>query len=303
MSPKKKTAVATAEETATNTTPVVSDEELLKAKKVEAKEKKEHEKEEKKIAREAKKSAPTKAERMVQKRNPLKMHGKKYRKAAEKIDKNKLYSLVEAVKLARESATTKFDSSVEVHTRLGIDPKKSDQIVRSTVALPHGTGKQLRVVAFVSEDKAGAAKKAGAVDAGEDDLIEKISKGWLEFDVAVATPDVMKKLGKVAKTLGQKGLMPNPKAGTVTPDVISAIGEIQKGKVEFRGDAYGILHNIIGKASFGEDKLLENLKTYLRAVNDAKPKAVKGVYIKTLALTTSMGPSVRIDAGGALREI
>ncbi len=297
MPTKKKAADEAAKKTAAEkVAPEASDEELLKLKKEEAKAKKEEEKAEKKVKKAAKKATPQKAQiKKIQKRNPLKVHGKKYRAAEEKIDKLKTYELAEAVKLTKESATTKFDSSVEVHVRLGIDPKKSDQIVRSTVALPHGTGKKLRVIAFVSEDKAAAAKKAGAVEAGEQSLVDKIAKGWLAFDVAVATPDMMKQLGKVAKTLGQKGLMPNPKAGTVTDDIAKAIEEINKGKVEFRNDSFGILHNIFGKVSFDEAKLLENLKAYLSAINEVKPKGIKGVYIRSLALTTSMGPSVKVD--------
>jgi large subunit ribosomal protein L1 len=290
MTTKKDPAV---EEAAT---PVVSDEELLKQKKAEAKAKKEVEKAEKKAEKAAKKSAPQKSEvKKVQKRNPLKVHGKKWRAAAEKIEKTKLYELSEAIKLAQATATTKFDSSVEVHVQLGIDPKKSDQVIRSAVALPHGTGKKLRIVAFVDDGAAAAAQKAGAVEAGDAALIEKIGKGWLDFDVAVATPDMMKKLGKIAKTLGQKGLMPNPKAGTVTPDIEKAIEEINKGKVEFRNDSYGILHNLIGKTSFDADKLAANLKAYIAAVNEVKPKGVKGTYIERVILATSMGPSVRVD--------
>ena len=282
-----------------------SDEELLKQKKEEAKIKKEAEKEEKKIAKEARKKTPQKGAKVktAQKRNPLKIHSKKWRTANEKIEKDKLYPLEEAVKLAQETSTTKFDASVEIHTRLGIDPKKSDQIVRASVSLPNGTGKTLRVVAFVNEDKAAAAKKAGAVEAGEENLIEKIKKGWLDFDVAVATPEMMKKLGKIAKTLGQKGLMPNPKAGTVTPDFENAIKEIQKGKVEFRADSFGILHNITGKVSFDSKKIEENIKAYLKAVTEARPKAVKSNYIRGISLATSMGPGVKVDANETLKNL
>lgn len=283
----------------------VSEAELLKQKKEEAKEKKAVEKEEKKIAKEERKKAPQKAGKVkvVQKRNPLKIHSKAWRASAEKIDKEKLYFLEDAVKLAQETSTVKFDASVEIHTKLGIDPKKSDQAVRASVSLPNGTGKTLRVVAFVSEDKAAAAKKAGAVEAGEENLIEKIGKGWLDFDVAVATPDMMKKIGKIAKTLGQKGLMPNPKAGTVTPDVEKAIEEVQKGKVEFRADSYGILHNTVGKVSFATDKLVENIKAYIKAVQEVKPKVVKSNYIKGISLSTSMGPGVKVDANELLKSL
>lgn len=300
MNPKKTPA------TEAEVTPAVDDKELLKQKKEEAKQRKETEKEEKKAEKQEKKKAGGKVgkkEKKEQRRNPLKMHGKKYRAAATKIDKEKTYSLAEAVKLVKETSVTKFDGSVEIHTRLGINTKKSDQVIRSTVALPHGTGKKLRVIAFVSEDKAAEAKKLGAIEAGEASLIEKIAKGWLDFDVAIATPEMMKGLGKIAKTLGQKGLMPNPKAGTVTPDIGNAIAEIQKGKVEFRNDSFGILHNLVGKVSFDEAKLIENIKTYLKAVNESKPKTVKGAFIQSISLASSMGPGIRLDAAGVIREL
>ena len=207
------------------------------------------------------------------------------------------------MKLAQSTSTTKFDGSIEIHVKLGIDPKKSDQAVRSTVALPHGTGKKLRVVALVEDTHAAAAKKAGAIEAGEDDLIEKIGKGWLEFDVAVATPSVLKKLGKIAKTLGQKGLMPNPKAGTVTDDVAGAIAEIQKGKVEFRTDKAGHVHNVVGKVSFDAAKLEENIRTFLRALAESKPKTIKGALVLSLALASSMGPGVKVDANETMRSL
>ncbi len=301
MTPKKDSTKVEKE----NATPELSEAELLKVKKAEAKEKKAAEKEEKKAAKEERKHAPQKTakERKAQKRNPLKVHSKKWRAAAAKIEKEKLYPIADAVKLAKESSTTKFDGSLEIHVRLGINPKKSDQSVRASVSLPHGTGKKLRVVAFVTEGKAAAAKKAGAVEAGEESLIEKIGKGWLEFDVAVATPEMMKKLGKIAKTLGQKGLMPNPKAGTVTEDFETAIAEIQKGKVEFRGDSFGILHNTVGKVSFDDAKLIENIKAYVKAVLDVKPKAVKANYVRGIALASTMGPGVRVDANQLLKNL
>lgn len=224
----------------------------------------------------------------------MKKHGKKY-VAAKKLVTEPSYGFSEAVALLKKTSTTKFDSSCEVHVQLGIDVKQSDQAVRSTVVLPHGTGKTLRVVAFVSENMVKEALAAGAVKAGLDDLIEEINKGWLEFDVAVALPTVMKNLGKVAKTLGQKGLMPNPKAGTVTDDITKTIGEIKKGKVEFRADKLGVVHNIFGKVSFGEKELEENLKVFLKAIMEAKPSAMKGTYLNGLAVTTTMGPGIRMD--------
>ncbi len=292
MNPKKDSAKAEKNETVSE----ISEADLLKQKKEEAKAKKSAGKEEKKIAKEERKKAPQKVkEQKQQRKNPLKVHSKAWRAASEKIGKEKLYPLSEAVRLVKETSTVKFDASVEIHTRLGINPKKSDQIVRASVSLPNGTGKKLRVVAFVSEGKAAAAKKAGAVEAGEENLIEKIGKGWLDFDVAVATPEMMKKLGKIAKTLGQKGLMPNPKAGTVVENVETAIAEIQKGKVEFRADSFGILHNIVGKVSFDAEKLEENIKSYLKAVADTKPKAVKSNFMKSISLASSMGPGVKVD--------
>jgi len=230
-------------------------------------------------------------------------HGKKYRAALEKFDPIQVYSLAEAIKLAVETSTTSFDGSVEIHMHLGVDPKQAEQQLRSTVALPHGTGKTVRVVAFVGDDLVKAAKAAGAIEAGSADLIEKIEKGWMDFDVAVATPDLMKELGKIARTLGQTGLMPNPKSGTVTPDVEKAIGEIMKGQVEFRNDKLANLHNVIGKVSFGSDKLLENAKVYLKAVNDKKPEKMKGNFIKSITVTTSMGPGIKVEISETMSSL
>lgn len=227
--------------------------------------------------------------------NRGKKRGKKYRAALEKIDRKKLYTLDEAVKLLEETSTTKFDGTAEVHLKLGLDPKQSDQMIRGTLALPHGTGKQVRVIAFVDEGKVKEAKSAGAIEAGSDDLIEKIHKGWLEFDVAVATPDQMKKLGKVAKTLGQKGLMPNPKAGTVSPEPAKTIEEIKKGRIEYKLDKEANVHNIFGKISFGAGKLAENLKVYLKTIQEVRPSAVKGNYINSITVTSTMGPGIKIN--------
>ncbi len=229
-------------------------------------------------------------------------HGKKYLAAAEKVDPNKKYTLEEALKLALETSTTKFDSSVEIHMNLGIDPKQADQQLRSVVSLPHGTGKKVRVIAFTNEDMAKAAKEAGAIEAGAETLVEKIEKGWLDFDVAIATPDQMKELSKIAKILGQKRLMPNPKAGTVAPDFEKVIAELKQGKVELRIDKDGNLHNIFGKVSFDEAKLKENLKTLVKAVMDVKPASSKGTYIRSLTVTTTMGPGIRLDANAAVAE-
>lgn len=230
----------------------------------------------------------------------MRKHGKKYVAARMLVDTTKNYPLTEAVALLKKTSTTKFDSSCEVHMRMGLDPKQADQLIRGTVVMPHGTGKIVRVIAIVMEANAKAAKDAGAVEAGGEELIEKIAKGWLDFDVAVATPDMMKNLGKVAKTLGQKGLMPNPKAGTVTTNVGQTVEEIRKGKVEFRLDKLANVHNIFGKISFNEKNLEENLKAFLRAIVTAKPSGAKGIYINSITLASTMGPGVHVDVNNAL---
>jgi large subunit ribosomal protein L1 len=229
--------------------------------------------------------------------------GKNYKKAAEQVDSNKVYTLDEACELLKKTTTTKFDSSCELHIKLGVDVKQADQLVRATVALPHGTGKNVRVIAFVNENKVKEAMDAGAVKAGLDDLIEEITKGFLGFDVAVASPDVMKNLGKVAKTLGTKGLMPNPKAGTVTPDIGKTIAELKKGRVEFRTDKQGQIHNIFGKVSFSKENLKDNLKTLIKAIVDTKPAAAKGTYIQGLAVATTMGPGIKLDTASVMAEL
>lgn len=220
-------------------------------------------------------------------------HGKKYNELAKLVEKE-FYTLEEAVALLKQLSSTKFDATCELHMRLGLDPRQAEQNIRTTVSLPGGTGKTLRVVAFVGEENIKAAKEAGAVEAGTGELIEKIEKGWLDFDIAVATPDQMKDLGKIAKTLGQKKLMPNPKSGTVTPDFAGAIKELQGGKIELRVDKTGILHTVFGKASFDEGKLMENLKTIVAKVKEVKPSTAKGTYIKSVTLTTTMGPGLKV---------
>jgi len=230
-----------------------------------------------------------------------KKHGKKYLEA-KKLVENKQYSIDEAVALLNKTNPTKFDASAEVHFYLGVDPKQADQNIRTTVALPHGTGKDVRVVAFVGEEKIKEAKAAGAVEAGTDVLIEKIEGGWIGFDVAVATPDQMKNLGKIAKTIGQKGLMPNPKTGTVTMDVAKTIAEIKKGKVEVRIDKLSNLHNIFGKLSFDEAKLKDNLKAIVKAVVENKPASSKGTYIRSITITSTMGPGIALDVNSASAE-
>jgi large subunit ribosomal protein L1 len=231
----------------------------------------------------------------------MKRHGKKYREAKKLVEKL-VYEIGEAIVLLKKTSPAKFDASCEVHMKLGLDPKQADQLLRGTVAMPNGTGKKVRVIAFVPEALQKTAKAAGATEAGADELIEKISKGWLDFDVAVATPDMMKNLGKVAKTLGQKGLMPNPKAGTVTQaaDVAKTIGEIMKGKVEFRMDKLANVHNIFGKVSFSEVQLEENLRTFLKAIVAAKPAGAKGIFVQSVTITTTMGPGIRLDVNKTL---
>ncbi len=221
-------------------------------------------------------------------------HGKKYNEASKLIVKE-LYSLEEAVALVKQTSTMKVDATCELHMALGLDPRQAEQNIRTTVSLPGGTGKTLRVAAFVGEENVKAAKEAGAVEAGTTELIEKIEKGWLGFDIAVATPDQMKDLGKIAKVLGQKKLMPNPKSGTVTPDFAGAIKELQGGKIELRVDKTGILHTVFGKVSFDEAKLMENLKTIIAKVKEIKPSTAKGTYMKSITLCTTMGPGVKVD--------
>ncbi len=230
-------------------------------------------------------------------------HGKKYTAALAKVEAGKLYPLSEAAALVKETSTTKFDSSIEIHLNLGIDPTQAEQMLRSTVALPHGTGKKVRVVAFVTDDKVKEALDAGAIEAGSNELIEKIEKGWLEFDTAVATPDMMKNLARVARQLGQAGLMPNPKSGTVTPNISGVIADLIRGQVEFRNDKQGNLHNIVGKASFDAKKLEENIASYLKAVSEKKPAAVKGTFINTITLCASMGPAVKVEVNATLTAL
>ncbi|MGJ7905612.1 50S ribosomal protein L1 [Actinopolyspora sp. H202] len=221
---------------------------------------------------------------------------KAYQQAAELVDRNRIYSPKEAVELAKKTAKTKMDPTVEVALRLGVDPRKADQMVRGTVNLPHGTGKTARVVVFTSGDKAAEAESAGADAVGSDDLIERIQGGWLDFDAAVATPDQMAKVGKIARVLGPRGLMPNPKTGTVTPNIAKAVQDIKGGKISFRVDKQANLHFVIGKASFSTEALLENYATALDEVLRSKPATSKGRYLKKVSFTTTMGPGIAVDA-------
>ncbi len=223
-------------------------------------------------------------------------HGKKYVEASNKIDRNKLYSLDEAVKLVKETSVTKFDSTIEVAIKLNIDAKKSDQNLRGSFVLPNGTGKSKRVLVIAKGEAAAKAKEAGATYVGDKDMLDKIAKeNWFDFDVIVATPDMMPELGKIGKVLGPKGLMPNPKTGTVTTDVVKAINDINKGMVAYKNDSFGNIHTIIGKASFTEKALKENLSYVVTTVAKAKPASVKGVYINSITLTSTMGPGIKLD--------
>jgi large subunit ribosomal protein L1 len=221
--------------------------------------------------------------------------GKKYLEAAKLINSEATYEASEAIELVKKAATAKFDESVEVAVRLGVDPKKQDQAVRGVVVLPHGTGKTKRVLVFAKGDKAKEAEAAGADFVGDADIINKIQQGWFEFDVCVATPDMMAEVGKLGRILGGKGLMPNPKAGTVTFDVTKAVQEIKAGKIEYRLDRAGQIHAPIGKVSFDAEKLNENLNALLEALNRAKPAAAKGIYLKGIAVSSTMGPSARVN--------
>ena len=220
---------------------------------------------------------------------------KSYREAVEKIDRDKLYSPLEAAGLARETSTSKMDATVEVAMRLGVDPRKADQMVRGTVNLPHGTGKTARVIVFATGDKADEAVAAGADEVGSEDLIARIQEGWLDFDAAIATPDQMAKVGRIARVLGPRGLMPNPKTGTVTVDVAKAVNEIKGGKINFRVDKQSNLHLVIGKASFDTDKLVENYSAALDEILRAKPSTAKGRYLKKVTFSTTMGPGIQVD--------
>lgn len=221
--------------------------------------------------------------------------GKRYRELEGKVDRDRLYESDDAVALVRELATAKFDETVEAHFRLGVDPRKSDQNVRGTVALPHGTGRTVRVLAFVQGDDIAAAEAAGADFVGSDELIERVAGGWFDYDAVVATPQMMAAVGsKLGRILGPRGLLPNPRAGTVGPNIGQIVGALKAGQIEFRSDKTGVVHAPIGKASFAAEQLAENLDALKNAVEAARPSAAKGTYFRTLYLTSTMGPSVRV---------
>lgn len=225
----------------------------------------------------------------------MKQRGKKYVEALGKIEKGKAYTKEEAIKLAKETSISKFDGSVEVAVRLNLDTKKADQQLRGAIVLPHGTGKTKKVLVIAKGDNAKKAEEAGADYVGDVDMLEKIEKeNWFDFDVMIATPDMMPLLGKLGRVLGPKGLMPNPKTGTVTTDVAKAVSEVKAGRVEYRTDSFGNVHGIIGKVSFTEEQILDNLNAFMATIMKVKPASVKGDYIKNVAITTTMGPGIKI---------
>ena len=223
--------------------------------------------------------------------------GKKYLEAAKLVDREATYHPKEAVGLAKKTSYANFDASVELHLRMGADPRHADQQVRGVAMLPHGLGKQVRVLVFAQGDAARRAHEAGADFIGDDETIKRIEGGWVEFDVAIGTPDMMGKVGRLGRVLGRRGLMPNPRSGTVVQpeDIARAIEEARKGRLEFRLDRTGVIHTVVGKVSFEDDKLLENMATVMEAINQAKPTGIKGSYIRSAAMTTAMGPSIKLD--------
>jgi len=225
----------------------------------------------------------------------MKKRSKNYLEVSKKLSSQKNYSIDEAINLAKETAFAKFDESVDLAFRLGVDPRHADQMIRGAIALPEGTGKEVRICVITSGDKIKLAEDAGADFVGGDDMVQKIQGGWLDFDRVIASPDMMGKLGRIGRVLGPRGLMPNPKLGTVTPDVAKAVKEQKAGKVEYRTDKNGIIHVLIGKKSFDSSKLRENLKSIVGAIMKAKPASAKGTYLKSLTISTTMGPGIKID--------
>ncbi len=227
-------------------------------------------------------------------------HGRKYTEAARLVESERRYPIGEAAELLPKVSFTKFDSTVEAHLRLGVDPRHADQLVRGTVVLPHGTGRQTRVVVFAQGEKAQEALRAGADEVGADDLVKRVDDGWFEFDIAIATPDMMGAVGRLGRKLGPRGLMPNPKSGTITFDLERAVGEVKSGRVEFKVDRAGIVHVPVGKASFTPEQLSANIAALVDAVNRAKPSGAKGTFLRSLTVAPTMGPGVRVDIPSAL---
>lgn len=231
---------------------------------------------------------------------PEKKHGKRYTELSKKIERTREYTPEEGVKLVKETSQAKFDTTVEIHLRMGVDPKQADQMVRGAAVLPNGTGKTVRVVVFAQGDRARDAQAAGADAVGADDLAKRIEGGWLDFDVAIATPDLMGQVGRLGRVLGPRGLMPNPKSGTVTMDVAKAVRDAKGGRIEFRVDKTGVIHTVVGKSSFTEQALVQNLATVIDAINRARPAGVKGDYVRSIYLTSTQGPSVKLDRSSTL---
>jgi large subunit ribosomal protein L1 len=227
-------------------------------------------------------------------------HGKKYLEAAKLVDRERLYPPDEAAELVKQTTTVSFDATIEVHLRLGVDPRHADQMVRGTVVLPNGTGKTVRVAVFAQGEKAQEALRAGADEVGSEDLVKKIEAGWLEFDVALAAPDTMGMVGRLGKILGRRGLMPNPKSGTITFDLERAVREVKAGRVEFKVDKAGIVHVAVGRASFGAEELVANLATLVDSINRARPSGAKGQYLRGLTIASTMGPGIRVDVPALL---
>ena len=226
--------------------------------------------------------------------------GKRYQDAAKLVDRERRYPITEAVELAKQVNTVKFDATVEAHLKLGVDPRHADQLVRGTVVLPHGTGRQTRVVVFAQGEKAQEALRAGADEVGGEDLVKRIDAGWFDFDLAVATPDMMGLVGRLGKKLGPRGLMPNPKSGTVTFDIERAVREVKSGRIEFKVDRAGIVHAPVGRASFDSTQLQENVAALIDAIQRAKPAGARGTYMRSLSLSPTMGPGIRVDIPSAL---
>ncbi|MBU0727245.1 50S ribosomal protein L1 [Patescibacteria group bacterium] len=229
--------------------------------------------------------------------------GKNYRNSLTKVKGKEFYNVEEAIKLLKETSSTKFDGTAEIHINLNIDPKKAEQAIRGTLALPHGSGKKLKIAAICSDDKVKAAKAAGAASAGLEDMIAEFEKGKFDYDVVVASSDVMKALSKVAKVLGQKGLMPNPKSGTVTDNIEKTIKELAAGRVEYRNDKQGIVHAIFGKTSFKEEELENNLRALLKVLRESKPSTVKGTFIRSISISSTMGPGIALDVTEAMKSL
>jgi large subunit ribosomal protein L1 len=229
-------------------------------------------------------------------------HGKRYASTFAKIDRDKLYTLSDGIGLIKDAEACKFDEGVEMSVNLGVDPKHADQVVRGTVALPHGTGRKVRVVVINKGDKDEEAKEAGADHVGFTDLLDKIKGGWFDFDILICTPDVMAQVGKMGKVLGPRGLMPNPKSGTVTPNIAEAVEQVKAGRIEFRVDKGGVLHVAVGRQSFNKDALVENVQAFMAAVVRLRPTATKGTYVKKITLSTTMGPGLLLDTADVLAE-